>query len=215
MTITPYSCLPHATNATSPWMTITPYSCLPHATNATSPRMTITPYSCLPHATNATSPRMTITPYSCLPHANNATSPWMTITLYSCLLHATNATSPRMTTKTKTLTQNFQTFSQLNWFKINIICNINPLSCSVCVGDPAGPLFDGVGLAGFKSRANALYWPKLFAPFLSSPVFIFSPLFLWVGIVAGVNRSLPPALQCLPFNNNNKIMYNLYGLLMI
>ena len=31
--------------------------------------------------------------------------------------------------------------------------------------DLANPEFDGVGLAGFKSRANAFYWPKLLYPY--------------------------------------------------
>ena len=37
--------------------------------------------------------------------------------------------------------------------------------------DIADPVFDGVGLAGFKSRANTIYWPKLLYPFLSSTIF--------------------------------------------
>ena len=37
--------------------------------------------------------------------------------------------------------------------------------------DLADPLFDGVGLAGFKSRANAFYWPKLLYPYYSLLLF--------------------------------------------
>ena len=32
------------------------------------------------------------------------------------------------------------------------------LSVSLC-NYPADPVFDGVGLAGFKSRGNLFYWP--------------------------------------------------------
>ena len=46
-----------------------------------------------------------------------------------------------------------------------------------------GPVFDGVGLAGFKSRANAFLLAKLLAPFLSPPVFTFSSFILWVSFV--------------------------------
>ena len=35
-----------------------------------------------------------------------------------------------------------------------------PLSVSLW-NDLADHVFDGVGLAGFKSKANAFYWPKL------------------------------------------------------
>ena len=45
------------------------------------------------------------------------------------------------------------------------------------------PVFDGVGLAGFKSRAHSLLLVLLLDPFLSSTVFPFSSFILWVGIV--------------------------------
>ena len=45
------------------------------------------------------------------------------------------------------------------------------------------PVFDGVGLAGFKSRANAFLLAQLLAHFLSPTVFPFSSFFLWVGVV--------------------------------
>ena len=45
-----------------------------------------------------------------------------------------------------------------------------PLSVSLW-NDLANPVFDGVGLTGFKSRANALYWPKLLHPYYSLPLF--------------------------------------------
>ena len=44
-------------------------------------------------------------------------------------------------------------------------------------------VFDGVGLAGFKIRANAFLLAKLLAPFLAPAVFPFSSFILWVGIV--------------------------------
>ena len=43
------------------------------------------------------------------------------------------------------------------------------------------PVFDGVGLAGFKRRANAFL--LLLAHFLSPTVFPFSSFILWVGVV--------------------------------
>ena len=49
--------------------------------------------------------------------------------------------------------------------------------------DFADPVFVGVGLAGFMSRANAFHLPKLLASFLSSSIFIFSSFFLCVGIL--------------------------------
>ena len=49
--------------------------------------------------------------------------------------------------------------------------------------DLSDPVFDGVGLAGFKSKANAFLLAYLLAPFLSPPVFPFSSFILWVGIV--------------------------------
>ena len=43
------------------------------------------------------------------------------------------------------------------------------------------PIFDGVVLVDFKSRANA-FW-LLLTPFLSPAVFPFSSFITWVGIV--------------------------------
>ena len=37
--------------------------------------------------------------------------------------------------------------------------------------DLANPVFDGVGLAGFKSRANVFYWPTLLYPYYSLLLF--------------------------------------------
>ena len=48
--------------------------------------------------------------------------------------------------------------------------------------DLADPVFDGVELSGFKSRANAFYWPSCSLLFLPSTVFPFSSV-LCVGIV--------------------------------
>ena len=44
-------------------------------------------------------------------------------------------------------------------------------------------VFDGVGLAGFKSSANAFLLVQLLAHFLSPAVFPFSYFILWVGVV--------------------------------
>ena len=56
-----------------------------------------------------------------------------------------------------------------------------PLSVSLW-NDLANPAFDGVGLVGFKSSANAFFWPKLLYPKYS--VLLFFPFsFLLVGIV--------------------------------
>ena len=49
--------------------------------------------------------------------------------------------------------------------------------------DLGDPLFDGEGLTGFKSIANAFLLALLLAPFLSPAVFPFSSFILWVGIV--------------------------------
>ena len=56
-----------------------------------------------------------------------------------------------------------------------------PLSVSLW-NDLADSVFDGVGLAGFKSWANAFYWPKLLSQFWPSAVFPFSSFILYVGI---------------------------------
>ena len=49
--------------------------------------------------------------------------------------------------------------------------------------DLSDPVFDGVVLAGFKSRANAFLLTLLLAHFLSPAVFHFSSFILWVGVV--------------------------------
>ena len=51
-----------------------------------------------------------------------------------------------------------------------------PLSVSLW-NDLGDPVFDCVGLAGFKSKANVFYWPMLPAPFLCPTVFPFSFFF--------------------------------------
>ena len=70
--------------------------------------------------------------------------------------------------------------------------------------DLSDPVFDGVGLAGFKGWANAFSLVLLLAPFLSNTVFPFSSFILWVGIVALGSPSL--ALPTL--NNDNYNYYN-------
>ena len=57
-----------------------------------------------------------------------------------------------------------------------------PLSVSLW-NDVGYPVFDDVGLAGFKSRANAFLLALLLALFLSPAVFPFSNFILWVGIM--------------------------------
>ena len=58
-----------------------------------------------------------------------------------------------------------------------------PLSVSLR-NDLAGPVFDGVGLAGFKSRPMLFYWPVLLYPYYSLLLFFpFSSSCLKVGIV--------------------------------
>ena len=49
--------------------------------------------------------------------------------------------------------------------------------------DLSDPVFDGVGLASFKSRANAFILSYLLVTFLSPTVFPFSYFILWVCIV--------------------------------
>ena len=57
-----------------------------------------------------------------------------------------------------------------------------PLSVSLW-NDLSDPVFDGVGLAGFESRANAFLLAWLLAFFLSPVVFLFSSFILRVGVV--------------------------------
>ena len=56
-----------------------------------------------------------------------------------------------------------------------------PFSVSLW-NDLNDPVFDGVRLAGFKSRANEVIF-YLLAHFLSPPIFPFSSIILWVSIV--------------------------------
>ena len=73
--------------------------------------------------------------------------------------------------------------------------------------DLSDHVFDGVELAGFKSRANAFLLAKQLVHFLSPAVFPFSSLILWVGVVGlGTDRtdrvliaSSLLALHCQPF----------------
>ena len=82
-----------------------------------------------------------------------------------------------------------------------------PFSVSLW-NDLANPVYDGVGLAGFKSRANAFFYrPKLLYPYYSLLLFLF---FLSLGWYcgAGVFRliwciSLSPSLALPTFFNNN------------
>ena len=57
-----------------------------------------------------------------------------------------------------------------------------PFSVSLW-NDVRDTVFDGVGLVGFKSRANAFLLAKLLAHFLSPAVFPFSSFILWAGVV--------------------------------
>ena len=57
-----------------------------------------------------------------------------------------------------------------------------PLSVSLW-NDLSDPVFDGVGLAGFKSRANAFYMPSCSLTFCLLLFFPFSSFILWVGVV--------------------------------
>ena len=63
-------------------------------------------------------------------------------------------------------------------------CHRAFISQSVSVwNDLSAPLFDGVGLVGFKSRTNVFLFTQLLSPFLYPTVFPFSSFILWVGIV--------------------------------
>ena len=81
------------------------------------------------------------------------------------------------------------------------------LSVSVYLADP---VLDGLGLASFKSRANAIfYWHKLLYPFLSSNFpFLFFVSICWycgAGVFALIGcRSLSPTLALPTSFNNNK-----------
>ena len=73
------------------------------------------------------------------------------------------------------------------------------ISLSVSLwNDLVEPVFDGIGLAGFKSRSNAFLLAQLLSPFLSSTIFPFSSFLLQVGSMGlgssdrqGVNLPLP------------------------
>ena len=57
---------------------------------------------------------------------------------------------------------------------------------SVSLGNNlANPVFNGVGLAGLKSRANAFYWPKLLYPYYSLLLFLYFFFFLSIGWYCG------------------------------
>ena len=80
---------------------------------------------------------------------------------------------------------------------------------SSCNPDLADPALDGVGLAGFKSRAKFFYWPKQLAPFYVFYCFTFY-FFLSIGwyfgaVVLGLIgcKSLSPSLALPTFSNNN------------
>ena len=68
----------------------------------------------------------------------------------------------------------------------------------------ANPVFDGALLAGFKSRANIFYWPKLLYSYYSLLLFLFFLSIGWYcgagifGLMGGVHHSLS-ALHCRPF----------------
>ena len=85
-----------------------------------------------------------------------------------------------------------------------------PLSVSLW-NDPSDPVFDGAGLAGFKSRANAFLLTYLLAHFLSPAVFHLSSSFyglvLWCwglrtdGMLIALSQ---PCITKFFFLNNNK-----------
>ena len=89
-----------------------------------------------------------------------------------------------------------------------------PLSVSLC-DDIADSVFDGVGLVGFKSRANIF---SLAYAALSLFVFYYSHSFLSVCCYCGAGvfglrrcRSLCPSLALHPsFNNNNNKIFQLF-----
>ena len=63
-------------------------------------------------------------------------------------------------------------------------CRMTFISLSVSQwNNLCDPVFDGVGLAGLKSRANYFLLAWLLAPFLSPTLFPFSSFILLVGIV--------------------------------
>ena len=83
-----------------------------------------------------------------------------------------------------------------------------PLSVSLC-HDLSHPVFDDVGLTGFKSRANSFHWPKLLTPF-SSLLFSLSVLsyigwYCWVAVfgLVGCKLHYPRIALSTFFDNNN------------
>ena len=83
-----------------------------------------------------------------------------------------------------------------------------PLSVSLW-NDLSDPMFNGVGLAGFKSMANAFLLALLLAHFLCPAVFPFSCFIKWVGVVLlGIRTDrvlIALSKPCITnlFNNNN------------
>ena len=80
--------------------------------------------------------------------------------------------------------------------------------------DLADPVFDGVGLAGFNSRPNALYWPKLLYPYYSLlPVLFFLSIGWYCGagvfqMIGCISLTLSLALPTIfNYNNNNNNTY--------
>ena len=76
--------------------------------------------------------------------------------------------------------------------------------------DLANPVFDGVGLAGFKSRANASLLAQAALSLLQSSTLFPFLFFLSIGWYCGAGVlgligciSLSPSLALLTFNNNN------------
>ena len=98
-----------------------------------------------------------------------------------------------------------------------------PLSVSLW-NDLSDPVCDGVGLAGFKCRANAFLLALLLAHFLSPAVFPFSSFILWVYLccMVGVLRTdrvliVSPSLALPTFfnNDNNNCIHDFSGNLAI
>ena len=67
-----------------------------------------------------------------------------------------------------------------------------PLSVSLWK-DLGDPILDGVGLAGFRSRAMPFYWPSCSLPFRSPTVFHFSSFILSQLKIIGVVQPLSSA----------------------
>ena len=83
--------------------------------------------------------------------------------------------------------------------------------------DLSEPVFDGVGLAGFKSRANAFLLALICSFFLSLTVLYFSSFhggwLCGVGVFGLIVFSLSPGLaERIPNNNNNNNNNNLFAI---